>query len=180
MTTNSRESDLERRPCLFSSGEFRSGLYILVLVALLNTLRVTYNMGYSAGWDDGAYAASQAFLSGHNPIELRQLRIALTLVVMALGFWSRRVAGIYVAMVSIMWIGWEYLDWWQFSLNWLQQAEVISFSEVHNPDLKYVGQLFGASWWDIGVLLITAMMLAWLLRFSTPYLARLLRTKGWS
>lgn len=133
----------------------------VTLTATLNILRVTYNVGYSHGWADGAFHANGTSLSGYNPLLLRQIIVGVSLVISAVGLWSHKGVGFFISALALICIGWQYVDWWLYSHRWLEQAGLTSFTELQDPNLPHVGELYGASWWDIIAFMVTAILLIW-------------------
>ena len=60
----------------------------------------------------------------------RQFRIALALVVSAFALWPRRVVGLLISMVALLWITLEYILWWKKSVDVLDAADM-SFANSH-------------------------------------------------
>lgn len=87
----------------------------------------------------------------------RLLRIALLLIVSAIGLASRKVIGICISALALAWTGIEYLFWYAWSSRILQEAGLSSFP----VGTTHMFGLEGARWWNIVVLIGTLALLLW-------------------
>lgn len=153
-------------------------LGIALFILALNALGMTYNTGYSKGWNACTSITNGGFLSGGpDPIQLRNIKIEIAIFVSIVGIWSRRFIGYLISMLSLTWVGWQYLDWWLYSLRWLEQAGLKDFSELRDPNFTYAGKFIGASWWNPIVLIMSLTLLTWQLKTLATILYSLRNTR---
>ncbi len=145
--------DLDARTLL----EFNFVLYITMLVVMLNTLWLTYNVGYS----DGVNIASQQSISGGDWVQALNVRVGIALIVAIVGLWSRKSLGFIISMLALMYVVAEYAWWYVDSVRALEALDMKGWNEFQDPNFPYIGKLRGATWWDIVILGVTVTLFLW-------------------
>jgi hypothetical protein len=93
-----------------------------------------------------------------------RLEITICLFVCAIGFWLRRVIGLYISAAALFWAGKIYLHWYQGTLATMRELEIADFRFLQGPDLQHVISMRYASWWDLMVLTTIIILFVWLLK----------------
>lgn len=133
---------------------------IAALTCALNALWVAYQIGYSYGQAGCGYPCT----SGHQDFIqlLIQLRITIALIVIVFSLFSRRVAGFLISILALSYIAAEYIWWYFDSLRWLKEIGVGDFSKLPAPhEIQHAGNLYGATWWNLMVLVVAIILLTW-------------------
>lgn len=152
---------------------------LAVLTAGLNLLWLVYQTGYITGqWK----LAELVYGFGHHdPSYLfMQNKIGVALLVIAAGLWCRNCTGFFISLLALTYVCGEYVWWYLDSLRWLREMGVDSFSQLPIPDeIPHAGNLRGATWWNVAVLVITFSLLVWEIRILAGIL-NLFRTNNLS
>lgn len=143
------------------SWDFKLALYLITITAMLNALWMTYNLGYL----EGVVSTSQQHISGNDPFLAVNGRITIALVAATVGLWSRRAIGFLFSILALLYVGFEYVNWYQDSVRALRMLEFESWADFQDPSFPYVGKLRGAVGWNIVVLVISVMLLIWHIGF---------------
>lgn len=153
------------------SGELK---IVLTVAAVLFVANLAYS-AYSLGFEHGeVFVISRAYtISGDNTF-MPRLRIATSigLLVCGAGLAFRNLFGVVASMLGIIWLGFFYGWWYYNSLAFLRNLEVPDFSSL--PEISHAAGLWGATWWDLLVLMIVAVLLLWQLAI----LIRVVRAPG--
>lgn len=144
-----------------SSWDFTVAVGLIFLVTVSSVLYAVYELGYINGKETGDLHSQASISHADFPQFLNSLHvvIATTLVVGAVGLWSRRVGGFFLCAFALLWVQIVYVWWYFNSLAFLRNSEVSSFSEL--PEIQHVLGLQGAAWWDLVVLVVTITLLLW-------------------
>ena len=147
-------------------------LGIISTVAVASLLRAIYLIGYVAGQDSvdpfGAAVSNNDFPYIINGF---RLVIALGLVAAAVGLWLNRVVGFFFSTLALALVAAIYGRWYCYSMAFLRNVEVPSYTDLNSPDLQHAGWLHGTSWWDVVVLGATGTLLLWHVWMSVKILA---------
>jgi hypothetical protein len=149
--------------------EFNLAISVAVLIAALNALWVAYRVGYSYGEVGCGYPCT----SEHQDYSLllMQCRIAVALTLIATGLCFRRVIGFIGAVLATAYVGKEYLWWYFDSWQRLKEIGVRDFSQLPAPhEIQHAGNLYGATWWNVLVLVVTAALFVWEMKTLTRLL----------
>lgn len=124
---------------MLHGGTYRGLFKFLAITALLNIAWVVFT------------------ISSELPqsLAMRQMRIAVALIISVLPLWPGKVMGLLISWVALLWITLEYILWWKQSVDVLDAAGM-SFS--NSPHFAYLLQ---GTWWDLCVLLATVIGLLW-------------------
>lgn len=134
---------------------------VLGLAAILLTANLTYST-YVIGFQNGqALESSRIYtLSGDDHFLIRlRLSITIGLFVCAAGLALRKFSGFIASMLGILWLFWIYAWWQRESVAFLRNLEVADYSKL--SDLPHAAGLRGATWWDLLVLVIVAILFIW-------------------
>lgn len=140
------------------AGEFKIGLTIAVVLFVSNLVYSAYTVGFENGFSS---AVSREYtVSGDNNFMTR-LRIATSfgLLVCGVGLAFRSLFGMVASMLGITWLGLIYGWWYYKSLAFLRNLEVTDFSSL--PDISHAVGLWGATWWDLLVFAVSAILFVW-------------------
>jgi hypothetical protein len=85
------------------------------------------------------------------------LRIEVVLIIAALGLLSRKVSGLIISLIALIWIGIEYLNWYIWTQRTIEAADIIEIPRV----IPGAGNLYGATGWNIAVLAIVSALFVW-------------------
>jgi hypothetical protein len=95
---------------------------------------------------------------------LLNVRLGAALLIAAAGLLYRRVIGLLISMLALTWVLKEYAWWYLDSLRRLKEMGVSDFAQLQVPDLTYLGKLFGATWWNVIVLVISVALYIWVIK----------------
>ena len=93
-------------------------------------------------------------------LPFRNIRIGLFLVIATIALWSRKSKGLYLSLFSLGWIFTEYWLWRIASQRILINADIPHFP----AEIAHAYNLYGATNWDVIVLLISGVLLIWELK----------------
>lgn len=155
----------EVKPILNLTGKLPNSLwgFRLVLTAILLTtgvsaLRLTFNLGYYYNrfectelWQITCYLS----MAGSYVIV-----ITASLVLSAIGLWSRRLLGFLFSLISLAWIGETYREWYTATLYNMQIFGAREFYQLQGQQ-QYLLPLDQAGWWDIVVLGVALIVFSW-------------------
>lgn len=144
-----------------SRKEFVLAAGLSVLLAVMAGVWVAYRIGYFDGQVRCGYPCVG---DGHKSIfvDAMRLRIAIGLVVVAIGLCTKRALGFFVAILSLVLIQIQYLYWYLWSIRWLHEVGLKSFSELPSEtDIRHALGLYGATQWDILVFGLAGALLLW-------------------
>lgn len=135
---------------------------MLWLATLLLIANVTH-LAYVIGVGHGLSSANDTFTVSGSSNFLILLRVGITagLFICAAGLVLRRSSGVFASMLGITWVFLAYAWWRHKTLALLRSAEVDNYSEAYSPDLPLVAGLWGATWVDLLVLAVAALLFIW-------------------
>lgn len=99
---------------------------------------------------------------------MMHIRIGIALLLSVLGFLSRRMVGLLMAMLALVWVGLEYVAWFVWSMRIRSNAEIETFPSSAGNALN----LYGASVSNLVVLALVIAVLLW----GTVRLLKVVRT----
>lgn len=85
------------------------------------------------------------------------LIIEVALITAALGLLSRKVKGIVISALALMWVGIEYGGWFIWTLRTIEAS---GLKEIPSG-IPHAGGFYGATGWNMAVLVIAAALFAW-------------------
>jgi hypothetical protein len=152
----------QRIPAGFSRGT-ELAIFVALLTAALNALWVGYQAGANAvEWD--IFAQKYGHRHYDPSVFLLNVRLGAALLIAAAGLLYRRVIGLLISMLALTWVLKEYAWWYLDSLRRLKEMGVSDFAQLQVPDLTYLGKLFGATWWNVIVLVISVALYIWVIK----------------
>lgn len=86
--------------------------------------------------------------------------VTLSLVLSAIGLWSRRLLGFLFSLISLAWIGETYREWYTATLYNMQIFGAREFFQLQDQQ-QYLLPLDHAGWWDIVVLGVALIVFIW-------------------
>lgn len=104
-------------------------------------------------------------------VDQSMIRMHLTiegaLVIAALGLWSRKVTGIVIAEMALLWASIEYVGWFIWTRRTIEAAGLSGI-----PDsIPHAMNLYGSTGWNIAVLVIVTVLFVWELKTLTGVLS---------
>lgn len=102
-------------------------------------------------------AATMVIADWDSSILMMHIRIALALLLSMVSLWSRRVIGLFLSVLALAWIGGEYIGWYIWSVRIKSNADIENFP----LSVRQALNLYGASAWNIVVLVLVIMVLVW-------------------
>lgn len=140
----------------------RRGWHILVVTlaatAALNALRAILNVLSSA---TGVISSPDFTIVADSNLEFMRMkaRIGLALVLGAVALCFSRLKGLTVSCIALAWVMVEYNMWWYRSYVLAKSTEAAGFSSV-----SHLAYLHSATWWDVWIIAITVVLLAYQLK----------------
>ncbi len=97
---------------------------------------------------------------------LLQLFFVLVFAVCLVGLLIRKVPGLILSFLGLLGALAGYTYWYSFSSRAMRALEDDVYLKKH-PDLfpQHMAGLVGAGWWDIAILLVVVIVLAWQIKF---------------
>lgn len=102
-------------------------------------------------------AASMVIIDWDPSVFMMHIRIGMALVLGFAALLSRRVIGLYLSALALVWIGLEYAAWFLWSIRIRSNAEVERFPSV----IANAVNLYGATPWNLLVLVLVVAVLVW-------------------
>jgi hypothetical protein len=146
---------------------------IVIIITAISTLRVTYDIGYLKGQED-----FEALLSITSPpgiytnfdfpywLNAIHIWVTLGLIVSTAGLLFRKVFGLFLSTLALIWVCIVYAWWYLDTLNFLENTEATEYTRMHDP--VYESMFRGATWGDVTVLIIVIVIFSGLLLVSNP------------
>jgi hypothetical protein len=108
----------------------------------------------------GRAARAAVFTSSY--FALLQIFFILVFVTCAVGLLIRGVPGLLLSIISLLGVLLGHASWYSYSTRALRAMEEDVHIQKH-PDLmpRHLMGLVGAGWWDIAILLVVVIALAW-------------------
>jgi hypothetical protein len=131
-------------------------LFVAIVTASCTALRMIweiYHLFYK--YNEAITAGAEANLSMALPG--MQIRISLGLILSAIGLWFYSVKGLLISISALIWVGLEYLSWHMWSLRIKENAGIGNFQSI----TPYADSFYGATGWDISVLVIVIALFVW-------------------
>lgn len=94
------------------------------------------------------------FINPNAQFAFMKTRIAVALILSVLGLLIGKRKGLLISAMALGWIIVEYVAWWVRSFSAVRESASASFSKV-----AHLAFLHSASWWDIWVFVIVAVVL---------------------
>jgi hypothetical protein len=145
---------------VISRREFRVAVLVCLTVATLNGLYVAYRIGYF----DGRMSSGSPYISSHQDIshDVMRLRIEFAFLAAGIALWSRRIIGLWVALIATLFIEIQYAVWYLDTRRWLREMQITDFSQLPVPgEWKHFGGLSLATPWDILLFAFATTLFAW-------------------
>lgn len=111
-------------------------------------------------------AATMVIVDWDSSILMMHIRIGLALLLSVVGLWSRRVIGLFLSVLALVWVGLEYIAWFLLSTRIKSNAGIESLPS----SVPHASNLYGATPWNVVVLVLVIAVLVWeigrLIRFA--------------
>jgi len=88
---------------------------------------------------------------------MMHIRIGLALLISVVGLSSRRVVGLLLSALALVWVCVEYLTWYFWSIRLKSNAGLESFP----ASVTHASNLYGATPWNAVVLVLVIVALSW-------------------
>jgi hypothetical protein len=147
-----------------SRAEFVSVTIASSLVAIAAGAWVAYKIGY---FDGEANCGYPCLGSGHRDVFVDSIRlqIAIAFGATAIGITAKRSFSVFLSLVALLFIEIQYAYWYLWSLRWLNEVGLSSFSMLPaQTDIPHAMSLYGATRWDVLLFGIAGALLTWLLK----------------
>lgn len=169
-----RLNDLKSKAAISPVWGYKPALDLVTLIAVVSALRLSFNLGYY-------YRAFECTLSAGIGCPLTLLGSFLLgttagLVVLAIGLWLRRGAGLWLSLSALFWEIILYVQWYRATRWIIGVAEVPDFWHLPNQQQRLL-PLNDATWWDILVLAVVILLLVWHIKTLGPFLRERLRNR---
>ncbi len=86
---------------------------------------------------------------------LRQIYIDIGLIISFVVLYFHRMNGLFLSILALIYIQFEYLRWYIYSQKLKEQAGIFQFSE------PVIANLYGANSWHICILVLVVTMFVW-------------------
>lgn len=125
-------------------------IIVAILAAASNTLWITGYLGATSQSTERGVLVDQSMVGMHIMIEL-------ALLVAAVGLLLRSVKGLVISIIALSWIGIEYILWFIKTQSIIKGAGLKQIPSL----IPHAGNLYGATRWNLVVLIIVAFLFAW-------------------
>lgn len=135
----------------------RIGIVIAISLATLNLVWLVTEYGrlYSSISAGIAQGGSAPLIS--QSVIRRDLTIEMALIVAAVGVLSRKISGLLISMLALVWVFIEYLGWYV----WTKQAIVGAGLTELPAGIPQAWKLAGATPWNLVVLVVAVFLFFW-------------------
>jgi hypothetical protein len=134
-------------------------LFTTSAVAIGSVIRLAYRVGFNEGVYQSIDLSHQTCCIYF--IDSFLIPISIGLLAAALALFSRRLGGLLVALVALIWTTVTYGFWHRGTLGILKLAELKNFSDLPNQSQTLL-PLNNATWWDLLVLATVVAEIVWL------------------
>jgi hypothetical protein len=114
-----------------------------------------------------------AYINPSHVLTNKRMAIGLALIISLIGLIVRRLSGLFVSSLALIFGVIIYVSWLQFSVAIVRNAESLSFSKI-----EHLAFLYNANWWDISVLSMIMVLSIWELKISVSEIINYRRTKS--
>ncbi len=135
-----------------------AALIIAVLTAIGSALRVAFYLGYNLRTFELSDQIHRTCCLNFRDSFL--IGVTLGLIVTATGLLTRNRIGRIFSMLGLLWAVTVYILWYRATQSVIRNSEVDSFEGLRNQT-QYLLPLNRATWWDLAVLAIVILLLAW-------------------
>jgi hypothetical protein len=136
--------------------EFNAGLAVLLLTGLVNGLWLLASPPPQFITQTSSTAGRSTELDAS--LVWIAIRIELALVVAGFGLLSRRSMGLLISMLSLVWVGAEYLRWYRWRYSFPQDSP---WSDPRFSLEAGRETFYGVTGWNLAVLMVAAVVLVW-------------------
>lgn len=102
-------------------------------------------------------AATMVIIDWDPSVFMMHTRIGLALFLSVAGLWSRRVIGLFLSLLALVWAGLEYIAWFLWSIRIKSNADIETFPS----SVAHASNLYGATPWNVVVLVLVLAVLVW-------------------
>ena len=130
---------------------------VATLAAALNLAWVAYYWGniLQTTRDSIAQGGSGPLID-HSMMRMH-LMIEAALIITAVGMLSRKVAGIVIAALALVWIGVQYAGWWIWTQRTIEAAGLTAIPS----SIPHAANLYEATGWNVAILAIATVLFVW-------------------
>lgn len=150
---------------LAASWDLKVAVVIALLAAGASAVHASYEAGQLACSNSPEYLSCLGVLSRHGDylaeLNKMHLQISISLFLVAVGFWSRKVLGFLLSLLALIWIGKIYLFWHIDTLAFMHEHDIEEFALLQGPERQHLVTLRYATWLDAIVLVVIIMLFVW-------------------
>lgn len=140
----------------------RIGIVIAISLATSNLVwLITEYSQLASSINAGIAQGGSAPLISQSVIR-RDLSIEIALIVAAIGMVSRKISGLLVSLIALVWVVIEYIGWYV----WTKQAIVAAGLTELPSGIPQAWKLAGATPWNLVVLVVTVFLFLWEARLA--------------
>lgn len=137
--------------------------WVAVLTAVLNLLWVAnYWGGILQSTRDSITQGGTGGLVDQSMIRMH-LMIEAALIIAALGLLSRKITGIVISAMALIWVGIEYIGWFIWTQRTIEAAGLTAIPRF----IPHAANLYGATGWNIAILVIVVALFVWEVKMLT-------------
>jgi hypothetical protein len=133
---------------------------VALLICTVNLSWIIYQEGSSPHVvempNGGMMYISYSYVLTH-----KRMAVELALIISFVALAIRRLPGVFVSTLALMFGVVIYVSWLQYSVTLVRNANDLTFSEI-----EHIAYLYLANWWDISVLLMIIVLFIWELKIS--------------
>lgn len=148
---------------------------IAILVAVISTLYIIYDLGYMSGQNYVRELYNETRDAGFpfpNVINDLQIGIVISFVISAVGIRVRNAIGFFISMLALSAVCMAYVWWYDNSMSFMRALDISDYSQLV-PNYKHAWMLRDARWWDVVVLLLSLTLLGWQIKTLLSFFAGL-------
>lgn len=99
----------------------------LLLVGVASVVHIGWSVATFVAFRRRIDTATMVIVDWDPSVFMMHIRIAIGLLLSVVGLFSRRVIGLFVSTLALVWVGLEYLAWFFWSMRIRSKAEVETF-----------------------------------------------------
>ena len=131
--------------------------FALLLVGVASVVHIGWFVASFVAFRRRIDVATTVIVDWDPSVFVMHIRIGVALLLSVAGLVSRRMIGLFVATLALVWVGLEYVAWFFWSMRIKSNAEIQTFPSLAGN----VSNLYGASYWNVVVLVLVIAVLLW-------------------
>ena len=131
--------------------------FALVAAALAAIVHLAWFAVWFIGFRERLSAAKIVIVDWDPSVSMMHVRIAVALIISVAGLFSRRAVGMFLSALALGWVGLEYAAWFSWTVRIKSNAGI----ETLPSSIPHASNLYGASPWNIVVLVLTIAVFLW-------------------